>query len=77
MPRIYDRRSRRTLGVLDAAEYAMFLDLMQQPELDSESPQIDASAVERLETLGASDNLRVIVRQVVDGGDALDLGWEA
>ena len=77
MPRIYDRRSRRTLGVLDAAEYAMFLDLMQQPELDNESPQLDARAIERLESISASDNLRVIVRQVVDGGDALDLGWEA
>ncbi len=77
MPRIFDRRSQRTLGVLDVAEYAMFLQLLQQPDLDDETPQIDAGALEQLETLGASDNLRLIVRQVLDGGDALDLGWEA
>jgi len=77
MPRIFDRRSQRTLGMLDAAEYTMFLDLLEQPDLEDESPQIDASAVERLESLHASDNLRLIVRQVLDGGDELDLGWEA
>jgi hypothetical protein len=76
MARIYDRRSQRTLGVLDAAEYAMFLDLLQQPDIEDESPQLDAGALERLENLGASDNLRLIVRQVLEGGDALDLGWE-
>lgn len=77
MPRVYDRRSKRTVGVLDAAEYVMFLQLLQQPELDSENPQIDASAVERAEAIGASDNLRLVLRQMIDGGDALDLGWEA
>jgi hypothetical protein len=77
MPRIFDRRSQRTLGVLDVDEYAMFLQLLQQPDLDDETPQLDAGALEQLETLGASDNLRLIVRQVLDGGDALDLGWEA
>jgi hypothetical protein len=76
MPRIFDRRSQRTIGVLDADEYAMFLDLLQQPDIEDESPQIDASAVERLESLHASDNLLLIVRQVLDGGDDLDLGWE-
>lgn len=77
MPRIFDRRSQRTLGVLDADEYAMFLALLQQPDLDDESPQIDATALDQLETLGASDNLRLVVRHALDGGDALDLGWEA
>lgn len=76
MPRIFDRRSQRTIGVLDIAELAMFQELMQQPELDSELPQLDASAVERLESIGASDNLRLIVRQVADCGADLDLGWE-
>lgn len=77
MARIYDRRSQRTLGVLDAAEYAMFLELLQQPDIEDETPQFDAGALERLETAGASDNLRLIVRQVLDGGDDLDFGWEA
>ncbi len=77
MARIYDRRSQRTLGVLDAAEYAMFLELLQQPDIEDETPQLDAGALERLETAGASDNLRLIVRQVLDGGDDLDFGWEA
>jgi len=76
MPRIFDRRSQRTIGVLDIAEFAMFQELMRQPELDSEIPQLDASAIERLESIGASDNLRLIVRQVADSGADLDLGWE-
>lgn len=77
MARIYDRRSQRTLGVLDDAEYAMFLDLLQQPDVEDESPQLDAGALDQLETVGASDNLRLVVRQVLDGGDEFDLGWEA
>ncbi|HWS27381.1 MAG TPA: hypothetical protein VN259_12545 [Xanthomonadales bacterium] len=76
MPRIFDRRSQRTIGVLDLAEFAMFQELMQQPELDNESPQLDASAIERLESIGASDNLRLIVRQVADSSSDVDLGWE-
>lgn len=76
MPRIFDRRSQRTIGVLDLAELAMFQELMQQPELDNESPQLDASAIERLQSIGASENLCLIVRQVADSNSDVDLGWE-
>lgn len=76
MPRIFDRRSQRTIGVLDLAELALFQELLQQPELDNECPQLDASAIERLQSIGASENLCLIVRQVADSSSDVDLGWE-
>jgi hypothetical protein len=39
-------------------------------------PTIDPAALESLQETGASANLRLMVRQVVDGSDWLDLGWE-
>jgi hypothetical protein len=76
MYRIFDRRTQRTLGTLDAQEFASFQQLLQQPANDDELPTIDPAALEGLQETGASANLRLMVRQVVDGSDWLDLGWE-
>lgn len=77
MARIFDRRSQRTLGVVDDAELRVLVDLLQQPAVEEERPLLDDGVIERLVETGASDNLRLIVRQILDGGDALDIGWEA
>ena len=75
MQRIYDRRTQRTLGLVNDAEFAIFRSLLLQPSLEEELPSIDPSALERMDEAGASDNLRFLVRQVLDGSDQLDLGW--
>lgn len=76
MQRIFDRRTQRTLGLIDELEFARFRSLFQNPISDDELPSIDPAAMERLDEAGASDNLRFVVRQVLDGSDDLDLGWE-
>ncbi|MGE4070612.1 MAG: hypothetical protein AB7E72_05500 [Lysobacterales bacterium] len=75
MQRIFDRRTQRTLGLIDEVEFASFRSLFQSSISDDELPSIDPAAMERLYEAGASDNLRFIVRQVLDGCDDLDLGW--
>lgn len=76
MHRIYDRRSQRTLGLLDDGELAAFRALMLQPAVDDDPAGLDPAAWERLEAAGVSDALRLVVQQALDGASHLDLGWE-
>ena len=78
MPRIYDRRTGEALGTLSAEDLAQIESLLDEPAAAEEDQYpIDPEALERLEAGGASPQLLVILRQLLEGRDGFDLGWKA
>lgn len=76
MPRIFDRRTGRHLGTLDADECAQLMALFEEPTRDEEPLPLDPDILERLAESGASDRLLLVVRQIMEGREDFDVGWE-
>lgn len=76
MPRIYDRRTGRDLGMLSEQEWVQLMALLEEPTDDEMPSPIDPDAVERLAESGASDRLLSVVRQILQGREDFDLDWE-
>lgn len=77
MTRIFDRRTGETLGTLSADDLAQLWSLMAEPSTTDEAQYpIDPEALERLEAGGATPQLLTILRQMLEGREGFDLGWE-
>ncbi|TXK64495.1 hypothetical protein [Alkalisalibacterium limincola] len=76
MPRIYDRRSGRTLAHLDDAEFKRFMTLFEEPVHDEEAATLDPMAVERLNDAGDAGTVGLLVEQILAGPDDIDIAWD-
>lgn len=76
MPRIYDRRSGRTLAHLDEAEFARFMALFDEPVHDDEAATLDPMAIDRLNDAGETGTVLVLVEQILSGAEDIDIAWD-
>lgn len=76
MPRIYDRRTGRTLAHLDDTEFARFMGLFEEPVHDEEAATLDPIALERLNESGDTGAVQLLVEQILAGPDAIVVAWD-
>lgn len=76
MPKIFDRRSGRHLGYLNDEECAQLMALFEEPTRDEEPLPLDPELIERMAASGASERLLVLLRQIIEGREDFDVGWE-
>lgn len=76
MPRIYDRRTGRTLAHLDDVEFARFMTLFEEPVHDEDAATLDPRALERLDDAGETGTVLVLVEQILAGSDDVDIAWD-
>jgi hypothetical protein len=76
VPRIYDRTTGATLGHLSDEELAELIELMRLPVNDEAPYPIDPDALDRIADAGASSALMFAIRQIMEGRESIDIGWD-
>lgn len=76
MPRIYDRRTGRTLAHLDEQEFKRFMELFDEPVHEEDAATLDPMAIDRLNDAGESGTVLVLVEQILAGPEGLDVAWD-
>lgn len=77
MPRLIDRRTGTHLGELSEQEYVQLRALLEEYPDEGVPAAIDADALERLAESGASERLLAVARQILQGREDFDVGWES
>lgn len=76
MPRIIDRNTGRYLGTLSDAECTQLMALFEEPARSDEPLPFDPDLLEDLAESGASEQLLLMLQQILQGREDLDLGVE-
>ena len=73
--RLSEKDSGRTLGSISEADFQMLVDYMEEESSKDQDYYVEHTAVDALESLGASADFIALLRTAVGESDGIDVVW--
>lgn len=73
--RLSEKDSGRTLGSISEADFQMLVDYMEEESSKDQDYYVEHTAVDALESLGASVDFIALLRAAVGESDGIDVVW--
>ncbi len=73
--RLSEKDSGRTLGSISEADFQMLVDYMEEESSKDQDYYVEHTAIDALESLGASADFVALLRTAVGESDGIDVVW--
>ncbi|MFT3668054.1 MAG: hypothetical protein QM795_05595 [Pseudoxanthomonas sp.] len=74
--RLSEKDSGRTLGSISEADFQMLVDYMEEESSKDQDYYVEHTAIDALESLGASVDFVALLRAAVGESEGVDVVWE-
>lgn len=75
--RLSEKDSGRTLGSISEADFQMLVDYMEEESSKDQDYYVEHTAIDALESLGASADFVALLRAAVGESEGVDVVWAA
>jgi len=75
--RLSEKDSGRTLGSISEADFQMLVDYMEEESSKDQDYYVEHTAIDALESLGASADFVALLRTSVGDSEGVDVVWAA
>jgi len=75
--RLSEKDSGRTLGSISEADFQMLVDYMEEESSKDQDYYVEHTAIDALESLGASADFVALLRTAVGDSEGVDVVWAA
>lgn len=75
--RLSEKDSGRTLGSISEADFQMLVDYMEEESSKDQDYYVEHTAIDALESLGASADFIMLLRTAVGESEGVDVVWTA
>lgn len=75
--RLSEKDSGRTLGDISEADFQMLVDYMEEESSKDQDYYVEHTAIDALESLGASADFVALLRTAVGESEGVDVVWAA
>ncbi|PPJ42431.1 MULTISPECIES: hypothetical protein [unclassified Pseudoxanthomonas] len=75
--RLSEKDSGRTLGNISEADFQMLVDYMEEESSKDQDYYVEHTAIDALESLGASTDFVALLRTAVGESEGVDVVWAA
>ncbi|CAN4279706.1 hypothetical protein LJR125_002591 [Pseudoxanthomonas sp. LjRoot125] len=75
--RLSEKDSGRTLGNISEADFQMLVDYMEEESSKDQDYYVEHTAIDALESLGASADFVALLRTAVGESEGVDVVWAA
>jgi len=75
--RLSEKDSGRTLGNISEADFQMLVDYMEEESSKDQDYYVEQTAIDALESLGASADFIALLRTAVGESEGVDVVWAA
>ena len=75
--RLSEKDSGRTLGNISEADFQMLVDYMEEESSKDQDYYVEHTAIDALESLGASTDFIALLRTAVGESEGVDVVWAA
>jgi hypothetical protein len=75
--RLSEKDSGRTLGNISEADFQMLVDYMEEESSKDQDYYVEQTAIDALESLGASADFVALLRGAVGESEGVDVVWAA